>query len=182
MTQPCQQSPLGSALAPPGPEPPLSVPVTHNAVDQAGHQGASSTLVVASPGPQPHATASLPSLEVLTGDQQVLMPAVAHTTANSPTSWLPSPQHQDIVTSATNSFNTAEGLTPQLSYALTCIKIYQVVSQTGLPNYLGARIPLQHHFNMYTWRSQLQKFNYHDTELCDHLDFGFPIGVDRSET
>ena len=44
------------------------------------------------------------------------------------------------------------------------------------PNHLGARIPLIHtDLNMEQWRKHL--IGYEDVELCQFLEFGFPVGV-----
>ena len=54
------------------------------------------------------------------------------------------------------------------------------VKESGTPNYLGCKIPLNDHFNMQFIRSML--IDYKDTENCDLLEFGFPLGFqgDRS--
>ena len=47
------------------------------------------------------------------------------------------------------------------------------VKVSGIPNYLGCKIPLNDHFNMQFIRSML--IDYKDTEICDLLEFGFPL-------
>ena len=51
--------------------------------------------------------------------------------------------------------------------------IYEEVRKTGLPNFLGARIALPHKLNMQVWRSYLT--SPQDVQLCDFLEFGFPL-------
>ena len=52
--------------------------------------------------------------------------------------------------------------------------LYTTVISTGLPNYLGARLPVPSGLNIPRWRHLLA--NYHDTLLCDYLEFGWPVG------
>ena len=48
----------------------------------------------------------------------------------------------------------------------------------GTPNYLGARIPLQHTgLNLDMWRKHL--LGYEHVELCQYLEFGFPLGLQQ---
>ena len=78
--------------------------------------------------------------------------------------------------------STPLGLITPEHYALYCIKVYDVVRATGVPNYLGAQIPLLHGLKIDVWRRLLNDFNYHDVLLCDLLEFGFPLGIDRSDS
>ena len=49
---------------------------------------------------------------------------------------------------------------------------------SGTPNYLGARIPLQHTgLNLEMWRKHL--VGYEHVELCQYLEFGFPLGLQQ---
>ena len=46
----------------------------------------------------------------------------------------------------------------------------------GTPNYLGARIPLEHTtFNLPFWRKHL--IGYENIEILQYLEFGFPLGL-----
>ena len=46
----------------------------------------------------------------------------------------------------------------------------------GTPNFMGARIPLRHSkLNLERWRHHL--LGYESPELCQYLEFGFPIGL-----
>lgn len=53
--------------------------------------------------------------------------------------------------------------------AMSYKSIYDWVRQTGLPNYLEARIPGP---NIYAWMLRLAE--YPDVSLVDHLEFGWP--------
>lgn len=44
----------------------------------------------------------------------------------------------------------------------------------GLPNYLGARIPVPSNLNIKAWREALQ--GYHDSIICEYLEYGWPVG------
>ena len=51
----------------------------------------------------------------------------------------------------------------------------------GTPNYLGARIPLEHTtFNLPSWRKHL--IGYDGNEVLQFLEFGFPLGLDNLPT
>lgn len=52
--------------------------------------------------------------------------------------------------------------------------IYQAVLKTGLPNFAAAKIPLQSGINVQQWKEALVA--YHDQELIQFLDFGWPLG------
>lgn len=51
---------------------------------------------------------------------------------------------------------------------------YVAIKQTALPNYLSAKIPVSSALNIPQWEQALQ--NYHDSQLCDHLRYGWPVG------
>ncbi len=51
---------------------------------------------------------------------------------------------------------------------------HDTVKQHNKPNFMGARIPLTSHLNMERWRHLTR--GYHDTTLCDQLEYGFPSG------
>ena len=52
--------------------------------------------------------------------------------------------------------------------------IYDAVRSAGLPNFLGARISLQHNLHIQAWRRYAPFYNDH--ELPDYLEYGFPLG------
>ena len=54
--------------------------------------------------------------------------------------------------------------------------IYHAVLRSGVPNYLSARISLPTGFNIRTWRKCLHDY---DRELCDFLEFGWPMDYKR---
>ena len=58
----------------------------------------------------------------------------------------------------------------------TCLRIYDVVRDTALPNFVGARIPVPSGLNIPAWRELTQEINYPDKQISDFLEFGFPLG------
>lgn len=58
-------------------------------------------------------------------------------------------------------------------------KIYDMVKARVLPNYLGARIPVESGLHIHVWRDMLK--DYHDIELCEYLEFGWPIGYHAND-
>lgn len=67
-------------------------------------------------------------------------------------------------------------LPSQDSYQLsdTPLLIYDIVRSSGVPNYLGARIPLPHKLCIPAWRAYLATY-LADPLLCDYLAYGWPI-------
>ena len=61
---------------------------------------------------------------------------------------------------------------------LTCLKIYDTVRDTAIPNFAGARIPIPSGLNIQAWRDLTQEINYPDKLICDFLCFGFPLDHD----
>ena len=59
----------------------------------------------------------------------------------------------------------------------TDLEAHAIVTATGKPNYLAARIPVTSQLNIMNWRSYLSK--YWDVQLLDLLEYGFPLDVDR---
>ena len=59
----------------------------------------------------------------------------------------------------------------------TDLEAHAIVTATGKPNYLAARIPVASQLNIMNWRSYLS--NYWDVQLLDLLEYGFPLDVDR---
>ena len=51
--------------------------------------------------------------------------------------------------------------------------IYDIVHETGLPNYMEAKIPIPSGLNIKAWRDLL--VNYPDEALVDHLEYDWPI-------
>lgn len=52
--------------------------------------------------------------------------------------------------------------------------LYNTIKAFNLPNFLGARIPVSSGLNIPAWRECLN--DYHDSYLCEFLEFGWPIG------
>lgn len=52
--------------------------------------------------------------------------------------------------------------------------LYTKIVDKALPNFLGARIPVQSDLKVQKWRQYLE--NYHDRSICDFLQFGWPVG------
>ena len=61
---------------------------------------------------------------------------------------------------------------------LDLIKAHKLIRQSGLPNFLKCRIPVQSGLNINAWRSHLQ--GYWDAQICDLLQYGFPLDFHRS--
>ena len=60
------------------------------------------------------------------------------------------------------------------------VQLHKRVSAHKTYNYAGARIPLAHNkLNLDVWRKYL--LDYHDSELCEFLEFGWPLGIDPSQ-
>ena len=56
-----------------------------------------------------------------------------------------------------------------------CIRIAEVITSTGVPNYRGARIPLVSGLNIGAWETYLR--DYPDPLLIEYLKFGFPMSI-----
>ena len=54
------------------------------------------------------------------------------------------------------------------------LKAHHEVKNSGVPNYIGSKIPVNHGMNIDYMRSLL--LDYKDNVVCDLLEFGFPIG------
>lgn len=52
--------------------------------------------------------------------------------------------------------------------------LYNNIKRCGLPNFLGAKIPICSALNLNAWRLKLAQ--YHDKEICTFLEFGWPVG------
>ena len=58
------------------------------------------------------------------------------------------------------------------------ITAHLLVRNSGLPNYLGCRIPVNSNLHCDNWNHYLQ--HYWDNQLVDLLKYGFPLDFDRS--
>ena len=54
--------------------------------------------------------------------------------------------------------------------------IHRWVVYSGVPNFAGCRIPVRSKFAVNVWREKLLLTNYYDIDICDFLEYGFPIG------
>lgn len=68
---------------------------------------------------------------------------------------------------------------PELSDSAKCdfpefSKLYSDVKNEALPNFIGAKVPIQSGLNIKAWYQMLQ--HYHDAQLCDFLQYGWPLG------
>ncbi len=54
------------------------------------------------------------------------------------------------------------------------IEVHRVVVKSGLPNYIGCKIPVFSSLKISKWRIRLN--NFPDKQLVDFLEFGWPIG------
>ncbi len=52
--------------------------------------------------------------------------------------------------------------------------LHALIRQSGRPNYVGCRQPVPTRLNIPAWKSRLE--GYEDSDLCQLLEFGFPIG------
>ena len=57
------------------------------------------------------------------------------------------------------------------------LEVHALITATGKPNFLPARIPVRSQLNSNSWRSYLS--DYWDVQLPDLLEYGFPLDVDR---
>ena len=57
------------------------------------------------------------------------------------------------------------------------ITAHKFGTQTGIPNFLGARIPIASQLNPLTWHSYLAQF--WDKQLLDLIEYGFPLNFHR---
>ena len=87
------------------------------------------------------------------------------------------PSHLNSPTSPKASVSGRHPLTsipckPQLTRHL--ISLHAKLQKASAPNALSLRLPVPSGLNIPEWRSRLS--GYHDSSLCDFLEFGWPIG------
>ena len=58
------------------------------------------------------------------------------------------------------------------------LSLHRHVRQSGCPNFLGSRIPVDSKLNIKNWRFHLQ--NFWDKQLVDLLEYGFPLDFNRN--
>lgn len=84
-------------------------------------------------------------------------------------------KQKDIITSHwPNVTNKAKDQYPKFC------ELFAKIRSFNLPNFLGARIPIESGLNIPAWRKRLE--SYHDIEVCEFLEFGWPIGYHASKT
>ena len=68
---------------------------------------------------------------------------------------------------------------PQVTWdeVLNIFQAHTLVKASNLPNYMGCRIPVNSGLNIPKWRHYLA--GYWDKQLCDLLEYGFPLDFDR---
>ena len=60
------------------------------------------------------------------------------------------------------------------------IHTYKMVSQSGIPNFLGCRIPVVSQLHVNKWEAELE--DYWDSQLIHLIKYGFPLDFNRSCT
>ena len=58
------------------------------------------------------------------------------------------------------------------------LKAHKIIIESGLPNFMKCRIPVQTHLKPQAWKKYLT--NYWDGQIVDLISFGFPLDFDRS--
>ena len=61
---------------------------------------------------------------------------------------------------------------------LNVIEAHKIIRKSAMPNFMGARIPVNGQFNIPAWKSYLNR--YWDKQIVDLLQYGFPLDFDRS--
>ena len=56
------------------------------------------------------------------------------------------------------------------------LHLHRCVVMSGTYNFCGCRSPVPSKLNIPVWRELLALENYHDQEICELLQYGFPIG------
>ena len=90
-------------------------------------------------------------------------PVVSHPTAQTPQAVLSTGWPISIDTPASLDLT-----------AIECLRIYDVVRSTGVPNFLQARIPIPHSLHIGAWHHYLA--GHSDLTLVDFLQYGWPVG------
>ena len=71
------------------------------------------------------------------------------------------------------------GESPQWEQVPHVLEAHHLVRNSGKPNFLSCRIPVESHLNISSWLSYL--VNYWDTQLLDLLQYGFPLDFCRKQ-
>ena len=60
------------------------------------------------------------------------------------------------------------------------IDAHKIIRKSAMPNFMGARIPVDDQFNISAWKSNLA--GYWDKQIVDLLQYSFPLDFDRSRS
>ena len=58
------------------------------------------------------------------------------------------------------------------------LEAHKLIKNSGIPNFLGMRIPVKTSLNVVNWRKHL--VDYFDQQILDLIQFGFPLDFDRN--
>ena len=58
------------------------------------------------------------------------------------------------------------------------LQAHRMIRDSGVPNFMGLHIPVKTNLKIASWRAHL--CDYFDKQLCDLMEFGFPLDFDRS--
>ena len=77
-----------------------------------------------------------------------------------------------------DTFVTYKG--PDVHWAVIpdILQAHRLIKDSGIPNFLGMRIPVKTNLNIVNWRKYL--VDYFDQQLLDLIQFGFPLDFDRN--
>ena len=69
---------------------------------------------------------------------------------------------------------------PQITWGTTpsILQAHKLIRQSGVPNFLNCRIPVQTQFHPDRWRHYLT--DYWDQQFPDLIQYGFPLDFDRN--
>ena len=76
----------------------------------------------------------------------------------------------DQILPSTKTVNEVKGKTP--------LEIHEIIRATRKPNFMEARIPIESQLNTEVWKKHLA--GYWDSQLCELIQFGFPLDFNRS--
>ena len=60
------------------------------------------------------------------------------------------------------------------------ISLHHKVNRSGTYNFIGCKCSVPTHLHIDKWRQMLQNTKYHDSIVCDLLDYGFPISYEAT--
>ena len=90
--------------------------------------------------------------------------------------YLPSKSHGYITLSDDNfTFIGPDRAVCEITDSNQYLHIAEIIRQTGVPNYRGARIPIKSGLNLEAWERHLK--DYPNKKLIEYLKFGFPLSI-----